>query len=131
MAPDAKPAEHVIKLGKVDPRTGGRYAVVNGGKAVAVLGPDVAKKLLAPPLAFRDRNLVKLPGADRVRLEQGRRKAVFAQVDGSWKLVEPLQADAEHDELDDFVNTLARLRADELVAEKRGPDDLKKCGLGR
>jgi hypothetical protein len=33
--------------------------------------------------------------------------------------------------MDDFINTLARLRADALVAEKVGPEGLKKYGLDR
>ena len=41
----------------------------------------------------------------------------------------PLEAEAEHLDLDDFLNGVARLRADELVAEK--PADLKPYGLDR
>jgi hypothetical protein len=96
-----------------------------------VLPGGVIKPLLAGPLGFRDRTLVKLPGADVVRLERDRRKATFAQVDGSWKLTEPLKADADHDELNEFIDTLAHLRADELVAEKPTADDLKTYGLDR
>src|SRR5262249_13607912 len=58
---------------------------------------------------------------------RGRRTAVFAQVDGSWKMTEPLAAEADQADLDDFINALARLRADELVSEK--PEDLKPFGL--
>src|SRR5437763_218852 len=46
-------------------------------------------------------------------------------------MLESLQAEADQEELDDFINTLARLRADELVAEKPGADGLKKYGLDR
>jgi hypothetical protein len=52
-------------------------------------------------------------------------------VDGSWKLTEPLTGDAEQDDLDDFVNALAKLRADELVSEKPSADELKRFGLDR
>jgi hypothetical protein len=129
---DTKPGEHIIKLGKVaDPATGARFALVDSGKAVAVLPPDVAGKLTAGPLAFRERTLARFADAERVRLQRGLRKAVFAKVDGSWKLVEPLEADADQEELDDFINTLAKLRADELVAEKPAAAELKKYGLDR
>src|SRR5262249_5096685 len=57
------------------------------------------------------------------------RKATFAKVDGNWKLTEPLAAEAEQSDLDELVNALARLRADELVAEKS--TDLKQYGLDK
>jgi hypothetical protein len=128
----AKPAEHLIKVGKVaDEATGARFAVVDSGPAVAVLPGPVVRRLVAAPLAFRDRALARFADADRIDLEQGPRRAVFARVAGSWKLVEPVKADAEQDKVEDFINTLARLRADELVAERPAAADLKKYGLDR
>src|SRR5262249_40606067 len=93
----------------------------------------LAKMLLAEPIQFRDRNLKRLADADRVELERGERrgpaKAVFAKVDGNWKMTAPVESDAEQADLDDFLNALLKLRADELVAEK--PADLKPFGLDR
>ncbi|HZY85033.1 MAG TPA: DUF4340 domain-containing protein, partial [Gemmataceae bacterium] len=129
---DGKPAERVLKLGKVaDPATGDRYAATGTGQAVAVLPGVVAKRLTAAPLAFRDRALARFPDAERATLERGPRKASFSKEDGTWKLVEPLAAEADHDRLEDFIAALAKLRADELVAEKPAADDLKKYGLDR
>jgi hypothetical protein len=129
---DGKPAERVLKLGKVaDPATGDRYAATGTGQAVAVLPGVVAKRLTAAPLAFRDRALARFPDAERATLERGPRKATFSKEDGTWKLVEPLQAEADHDRLEDFIAALAKLRADELVAEKPAADELKKYGLDR
>jgi hypothetical protein len=131
----AKPAEKVVKIGKpVNDRTPAaqpldRYVQVEGVPVVAVLSGSLADALLAPPLRFRDRNIARFADADRLLLERGPRKATFAKVDGTWKLTEPLQADAEQTELEDFINETARLRADELVAEK--PADLKPYGLDR
>jgi len=48
-------------------------------------------------------------------------------VDGTWKMTEPQATEAEATDIDDLVGSLARLRADELVAEK--PADLKPYGL--
>jgi hypothetical protein len=127
-----KPAEHVLKVGAVaDSASGDRYVQVDGGKAVAVVSGSLARRLLASPLAFRDHNLARFTSADRLRLESGPRKAAFAEVEGSWKLVEPLQADADHDALVAFHDSLARLRADELVAEKPTAGQLKSYGLDR
>ncbi len=85
--------------------------------------------MLGGPLQFRDRILARFADADKAILERGPRKAVFAKVDGTWKLTEPLAADAEQTDMEDLVNALARLRADELVAEK--PTDLKPYGLDK
>ncbi len=128
---DQKPASFTLKIGKPADPTGDRFAQVEGSKAVVVLPADVLRPLLTGPLAFRDRGLVKFASADVLRLERGRRKAVFAQVDGTWKLTEPLKGAADQDELDEFINTLSKLRADELVQEKPTADDLKKYGLDK
>jgi hypothetical protein len=126
-----KPAEHIIKLGKTTGKSGERFALVDDGKAVAVLSGELAERLAGSPLTFRDRAIARFSDADRLQLERGPRKAVFSKVDGSWKLTEPLQGEAEQDPLDDFLNSLARLRADALVAEKSAVADLKKYGLDR
>ncbi len=128
---DATPAEHLIKLGKTTGDGGERFALVDDGKVVAVLPGPLAERLAGSPLTFRDRTIARFGDADRLRLERGPRTAVFSKVDGTWKLTEPLQADAEQDQLDDFLNSLARLRADALVAEKTDTADLKKYGLDR
>jgi hypothetical protein len=129
----AKPVEHVLKIGKLvdekGPRAGplGRFVLADASNTVAVLEGALASKLLGGPLQFRDRVLARFADADRITLERGLRKAGFAKVDGTWKLTEPVSAQAEQSELEDLVNALARLRADELVAEKSS--DLKPYGL--
>jgi Domain of unknown function (DUF4340) len=50
-------------------------------------------------------------------------------VDGSWKLTQPIEAEAEQADLEEFLNGLSHLRADELVADK--PADLKAYGLDK
>ena len=138
MKQDARPPEHIVKIGKAaDPGAagdgpgGGRYAVVGDSKAVIVLPEFVSSRLTAAPITFRDRSLAHFADADKLQLERGSRKAVFARVDGSWKMTEPLTADADNDELDDFLGKLASLRADELVAEKPTAEELKKYGLDK
>src|SRR5262249_2359227 len=89
----------------------------------------LARELLAPAVNFRDRTLAKFADADRVKLERDRRKATFTRDAGTWKLTEPLAAEADQDALDDLVNTLAALRADPLVKAKPTPEDLRGYGL--
>jgi Domain of unknown function (DUF4340) len=128
-----KPTERVLKIGKVvneksvEAAPPERYVMADDSSTVAVLDGALANRLLAGALQFRDHILARFADLDKAILERGPRKAVFAKVDGTWKLTEPLQADAEQTELEDLVNALARLRADELIAEK--PTDLKPFGL--
>jgi hypothetical protein len=62
-------------------------------------------------------------------MTRGGRHVAFAKVEGTWKMVQPVSAEAEQSELEDWVNALARLRADELLAEH--PTDLHSVGLDR
>jgi hypothetical protein len=133
--PDGKPSEKVLKIGKVadEKLTQGkpmdRFVQVEGSPVVGVLSGALADRLLAGPLAFRDRNLARFADADKAILKRVPREATFTKVDGTWKLTAPLEAEAEQTDMDDFINGLARLRADELVADK--PADLKPYGLDK
>ena len=127
---DAKPNEYVLELGK-EARVGERFARVKDGPMVAVLGPGVVKKLLAGPLTYRDHFLALVRDPDSIKLESGERRATFGKVDGSWKLTQPVPADADHDALEGLLNSLARLRADDLAAEKPTANQLKGYGLDK
>lgn len=128
---EGKTTERILKIGEsADPAgktAGDRYALLDGTDKVAVLPGALVRQLVAKPIAFRDRAIARFVSADKVVLERGPRKATFSQVDGNWKMTEPLAADADQADLDDFINAVARLRADELVSDK--PEDLKPFGL--
>ncbi len=130
-----KAAAPVLKIGKaVDEKDAAarppdRFAQVEGSSAVAVLSGPLAELLLAPPIRFRDRAIAQFADADKIALDRGPRKATFANIDGTWKLTEPVAAAAEQGDIEEFINAVARLRADEMVAEK--PADLKPYGLDK
>ncbi len=128
--PQAKPVE--LHLGKLaedhDPLSkDDRYGQAAGSAMVVVVPGNVARRLVAGTIEFRDRTVPTFREADGVTLERGPRRATFTKVDGTWKLTAPVQAAADHDKLEDFVNKVARLRADEWVTDK--PADLKTYGL--
>lgn len=130
--PQDKAGKHVLRIGQPAKdaeggATGDRYAQVEGSDKVFVLAEDLAKRLLAPALEFRDHNLASFSSADKVVLERGPRKATFAKDGNLWRMTEPVKAEAEDADLEAFVNQLVRLRADELVEEK--PADFKRYGL--
>jgi hypothetical protein len=135
---DGKPSEKVLRIGGVarpesskgvvdGGTTNERFAQIGDSKAVVVLPAAVSTKLLAEPLKLRDRSVVRFTEADRIFIERGTRKVIFAKIDGAWKMTEPAAAEAEATELDELIAAVSRLRADELVADK--PGDLKPFGL--
>jgi hypothetical protein len=130
-----KAEQKVLRFGRpVSPALpdGARYAAVESSApdaAVCVLPAVLTNKLLAPPVSFRDRTIVKFVDADKLELQRGPRKVTFAKVNGTWKVTAPLTADAEQAVLDDLVNELAKLRANDWAADKPTPAELKTFGL--
>lgn len=129
-------AEHrTLRLGSlVDAAKpdGERYAAVDSPNPeiiVGVLSAALAKKLLAPAVAFRDHTLARFVDADRAVLERGDRKITFAKVGVTWKVTEPLPAAAEAAELEALIADLGKLRVDTWLGAKG--KDLKPFGLDR
>ena len=77
-------------------------------QTIGVLTPEVARKLLAGPLFFRDRAITRFPDADQLVLERGARKATFQRVEGNWKLTQPISADADQKLIDDTIDMLSK-----------------------
>jgi Domain of unknown function (DUF4340) len=129
-----KASQKVLKVGQpVDAKhpEGERFAQVEGSATVAVLPAALAKRLVADPIKFRDRSLASFVNADKIQIEYqqptGARKVTFVKGAGGWKMTEPLEADAEDEALRELHDSLARLRAEELVADK--PANLQPYGL--
>ncbi|GIW78483.1 MAG: hypothetical protein KatS3mg105_0290 [Gemmatales bacterium] len=124
--------KRVLKLGKntrTDEGQGGRFAVVDGSDVVGVIADPLASRLTAVPLKFRNRDLARLVDADRLELTYRGivpRKAAFSKIAGTWKMTSPAKADASQNKIEEFINTVSRLRADELVADK---SEAAKFGL--
>lgn len=127
-----KPKAIKVQVGKPvadDQPAGDRFVQVDKAGPVKVLAAAVANRLLADPIKFKDKTLAKFVDADKVAITRGDRTATFAKTDGTWKMTAPTAADAEQADLDELVNTAAKLRADELADEK--PKDLAPFGLDK
>jgi hypothetical protein len=130
-----KAEQKVLRFGKpVDAAKpdGDRFAAVESPgaeAAVAVLPAALAKRLLAPPVSFRDRTMAKFVDADQLVLARGGRTVTFRKVNGTWKVTKPVMADAEQAALDDLVNEFAKLRAADWVSAQPTPAELKAFGL--
>ncbi len=125
--------DKVLRIGgPVDPNqpAGDRFVTADAAGepvVVGVLAAALGKKLLAEPLQFRDKTLAKFIDADKATVTRGDRTATFIKDGGTWKMTAPVAAAAEQADLDELVNALAGLRADEFAAEK--PADLAPFGL--
>jgi hypothetical protein len=111
---------------------GERYAAVEGANPEAIVGvlsAALSQKLLAPPVAFRDRTLSRFVDADKAVLERGDRTVTFAKVGVTWRVTEPVATAAESAELEALVADLGKLRVDTWVGEKGA--DLKRFGLDK
>jgi hypothetical protein len=127
--------QKVLRIGRpVDAAkpTGDRYAAVESATVEATVGilpANLVNKLLAPPVSFRDRTIARFVDADSLTLERPGRTITFTKVAGTWKVTQPLNADADQPALDDLVNELAQLRASDWVAFQPNPQQIKDFGL--
>lgn len=128
----ARPVEKGLKIGgPVDPMKpdGERFAQADGATTVVVLGGPVAKRLLAEPVKFRERALGGFVTADKLVVTRDGKDVTYLKAGGIWKMQAPVEAEAEDEALRELTDVLARLRAEEIVAEK--PADLKPFGLDK
>ena len=127
-----KIVEKVISIGSpVDPAKpdGDHYIKADNASTVAVIPGTLARQLLAGPFKFRDLTLGGFISADKIVFDSGARKITFAKGPTGWKVKEPLEANAEDEELRELHDIFAKFRADEFVEDK--PGDLAKYGLDK
>jgi Domain of unknown function (DUF4340) len=108
---------------------GERFVQTEGSTTVVVLSAIVSKRLLADPVKFRERNLASFVTADKVVVTRDGKDLTFVKSGGAWKMTAPVAADAEDEALRELHDMLARLRGEEIIAEK--PADLKAYGLDK
>jgi len=125
------PGKETILLGSEVAETGQRHVQIQGQPVVGLLDAQTTRRLLASPLTLRDHRLVRLTDADTMTLTAGERMITFGKPEGTWKVIEPLSAEADHDALEAFLNSLSRLRAYEFVSEKPDAPALQTFGLDK
>lgn len=127
---DGKPAKTVLQVGKVaDERRGSRYVRADG-PLVGRLAPEIANKLVAPSLYFQDRAVAKVPGIREAKVTSGGRSLTFRFESDRWKVVQPIQAEADSS-LAGWLGQFSPLRAGEWLSKKDTPEDRKALGLDK
>lgn len=126
-------ASQEIGLGDTNPIGGSVYALLPGGKEVAVVNAslgDAAKKDL---LGLRDKSLLALDPwkVKSLTIERGQETIALLKPDDGWKIERPIEAPADGPTVTDLLSALERMRALSFVTEKPGPADLKSYGLAQ
>ncbi|MBI4579215.1 MAG: DUF4340 domain-containing protein, partial [Planctomycetes bacterium] len=97
---------------------------------VAAVHDDAVAALLAGPVSYRDRSVMKFDRtrAKRVEIEQpGRDKVVLAQVRNEWAMVEPIAGAVDRDAVRNLMQDLSGLLAKRVV----GTGDKVRFGLDK
>ena len=104
-----------------------------GQPSVGVLSPVVSSQLLARPLSFQSHEIARVADADTIKLESGDRKITFARPEGTWKVTQPISADADHDALEAFLTSLSplRRRVDQPKADGGATQEIRPGQAGR
>ncbi|HEY1191168.1 MAG TPA: DUF4340 domain-containing protein [Gemmata sp.] len=126
-----KPETHTVQLGKAAPG-GGRFVRVDGGKAVGVVPANAVPVLTRTKLEFADRTLFRFDPAALTELTRVKGKEELTLVPGpsvGWDIVKPAKQKADPLLVDELAETLAKLRADKIVAFGKKDDVFKQYGL--
>jgi hypothetical protein len=126
----AKSVVHTIVLGKpAEGTSGGRYARVDNGAGVVVLGPTAVTELTHGYLDFVNRKIWQFDAKTVASLQRhsGNESLELTKEQTGWQLVKPAARRADDTTLDELVTALATLRAKRVAAYPA--QDLKPFGL--
>ncbi len=121
----------VLDLGDSSPVGGAFFALLPGGREIAVVNTslgDLEKKDL---LNLRDKALLALDPwkVKRLKLQRGGETVLLEKPDDAWKLQEPIETPADGSTVTDLLSALERLRATTFETEKATGKDLKRYVL--
>lgn len=87
--------------------------------SIAVVKLDAAKKLQVSPLSFRDRSILHFAKsrADQIELARQGATVVLVKQKDTWKMTQPVAADADTDAIDSLLSDLCSLKAGQIVGE--------------
>ena len=107
------------------------YAKKEGENRV-VLIPSLLKSLLEKKtLDFRQKDVFKFETADVKEIKLKAKDVVWEALkkDEDWFFEKPVYALAEKSRMEDFLNTLANMKAKEFASEEKKPEDVEKLKL--
>jgi hypothetical protein len=126
-----KPIKKILQIGNnVDniPEKGA-FTQLEGTNSVVVLNPQFIELVSAKRLHFQDKNLARLISVDKIQIQRGGMEYTLEKPKGKWVITSPQEAECEDEAVREIIDSLAKLRADTIIADK--VNDLKTYGLDR
>ncbi|MCL4722639.1 MAG: DUF4340 domain-containing protein, partial [Gammaproteobacteria bacterium] len=104
------------------PSASGRMVFVRNAaeEAVAAVREDAVAQLLAGPMAYRDRTVLRLDRArtNRIEISQAGQETVsLVQNNGEWSMAAPAQAPVDRESVRNLMQNLASLNARQVVSD--------------
>lgn len=126
-----KPVKKVLQIGNNVDNTPqkGAFAQLEGANSVVVLNPQFIELVSAKRLHFQDKNLARLISVDKIQIQRGTMEYTLEKPKGKWVITAPQEAECEDEAVREIIDSLAKLRADTIIADK--VNDLKIYGLDR
>ncbi len=121
----------ILSLGDGSPVGGNYFALLPGGKELAVVSSSLGDLSRKDLLSLRDKSLLALDPwkVKRLRIERGWETVLLEKPDDGWKVQQPLETPADGPTVTDLLSALERLRASSFESEKPGPKDLRQHAL--
>jgi hypothetical protein len=128
-AAGAKPVEHTVLLGKTAANGNERFARIDNGPGVAVLGPATVNDLDRTYLDFVNRSVLKFDpeAASGIVRKAGAEVLEVVKSEKGWKIVKPADQAADSQTMRDLIDQLSGLRASRVAAFPA--TDVKAFGL--
>lgn len=116
---EGKPGPTTLLIGPTDPS--GKMAMVRSAEVevVAVVREEEVKPFLAPPISYRDRQVMSLlkPQVTALTLETAANGTVtLDKINNNWQMTAPIDGEANTEAVGNLLTDLSSLRAADLVA---------------
>jgi hypothetical protein len=110
-------SEHLV-VGGLTPSKTGAYVRNEREGFIAVVKVEAANALIVGPSSFMNRQLLTFvsPMAAKIELARGGQKCDMAREQGEWRLISPIQGQAEATAVNNILTDLANLRGRQVVA---------------
>ena len=123
--------ERTLQFGALDAQKDNVYVKLADEPTVYLTDDGILRKLDEPVEYFRERRLTELTRYDIDGLVLASREQTIelAKQEGRWRLLQPINARASRERIEDLLGKLTDLEADSFVTDK--PEDLAAYGLDR
>ena len=112
-------SESTLFLGNEARQGDALYVQVKGSKEVHLVDKYLATRIEKKIEDYRERSLFEFTGdqVQRIELRAAGKLVELARTNQNWRIVQPLNARADRNRVDEFLRQLASLRAEDFLSE--------------